>query len=117
MIFKREYLETYTNDFYGSESFQQAQVTRFDRRKSSPNVLHQQSGILSASLQIPMHINYDEVFCHSVSDGTAEASNSNANCKKILMEKITNISREESESECKFRNKKKTAIGLNPAVA
>uniref|UniRef100_A0A1A9ZEY1 Rho-GAP domain-containing protein n=1 Tax=Glossina pallidipes TaxID=7398 RepID=A0A1A9ZEY1_GLOPL len=95
----REYLETYTNDFYGSESLQQAQVTGFDRRKSSPNVLHQQSGILSASLQIPMHLNYDEVFCHSVSDGIAETSNSNANCKKILMEKITNIPREESESE------------------
>ncbi|XP_037882478.1 uncharacterized protein LOC119633180 isoform X1 [Glossina fuscipes] len=93
----REYLETYTNDFYGSESFQQAQVTGFDRRKSSPNVLHQQSGIVSASLQIPMHINYDEVFCHSVSDGIAETSN--ANSKKILMEKITNIPREEGESE------------------
>uniref|UniRef100_A0A1B0C0Q9 Rho-GAP domain-containing protein n=1 Tax=Glossina palpalis gambiensis TaxID=67801 RepID=A0A1B0C0Q9_9MUSC len=93
----REYLETYTNDFYGSESFQQAQVTGFDRRKSSPNVLHQQSGIVSASLQIPMHINYDEVFCHSVSDGIAETSNTNS--KKILMEKITNIPREEGESE------------------
>uniref|UniRef100_A0A1A9WLZ2 Rho-GAP domain-containing protein n=1 Tax=Glossina brevipalpis TaxID=37001 RepID=A0A1A9WLZ2_9MUSC len=83
-----EYLETYTNDFYSSESFKQAQITAFDRRKSSPTVLDKQSGIVSASLQIPMHVNYDELFSRNVSDG---ASTSN-----ILIGKITNIQREEN---------------------
>ncbi|KAI9576137.1 hypothetical protein GQX74_013864 [Glossina fuscipes] len=41
----------------------------------------------------------------SVLDGIAETSN--ANCKKILMEKIANIQREGGESECQFKNKKK----------